>query len=179
MQNSRPIILGVILILAVIAALAFHMHAERPEERGVTARDVVSSDFDHISILKLYAYDPRLDTDADGNIVCSEKGLVAVERKIPGPDATPLIMLDLLFKGSLTEEERALGLTTEFPLEGVELDTVTSDDGIMTIGIRDPNHKLSGGACRISILRAQIEATAKQFQGVLEVRFAPEGILEP
>jgi len=36
-----------------------------------------------------------------------------------------------------------------------------------------------GGACRTGILRAQIEATAEQFDGVNQVRFIDEELFQP
>jgi hypothetical protein len=43
----------------------------------------------------------------------------------------------------------------------------------------DPEHKLSGGACRVAVLRAQIEATVKQFNGVRQVTFVPQTLFQP
>jgi hypothetical protein len=52
-------------------------------------------------------------------------------------------------------------------------------EGILTLEFADPQNKTGGGACRTGILRGQIETTAKQFDGVNEVRFIPEELFQP
>ena len=85
----------------------------------------------------------------------------------------------LLMAGELTAEERAQGLTTEYPLDGVTLDDVALSDGTLTLTFSDPNHLTSGGACRAGILWLQIEQTALQFDEVEQVRFQPEDLFQP
>lgn len=41
------------------------------------------------------------------------------------------------------------------------------------------NNKTNGGSCRAGILWFQIEATAKQFSEVKQVRFLPEELFQP
>ena len=126
--------------------------------------------------VSLYYYNPDLDLDDSGNILCSPAGLVAVERSLdPSLSGEALIeqTIELLIAGELTADERAEGITTEFPLEGLSLDHVTSDGSMLTLTFSDPNLQTSGGACRVGILWAQIEATAQQFPDLTEVRFAP------
>jgi len=43
----------------------------------------------------------------------------------------------------------------------------------------DSNNATNGGACRVAILWYQIEATAKQFPNVKEVRYLPETLFNP
>lgn len=97
------------------------------------------------------------------------------------PTSTALIgwTVRFLLMGELTDEERDQGVTTEFPLEGVELLNTDLHDGTLTLTFADPNHRTSGGACRAGILWAQIEATAKQFPGVERVQFSPEDLFQP
>ena len=131
------------------------------------------------SKVTLYYYSPDKDKDAGGNILCSAQGLLGVERII-GPSNTMLKdTLDLLLKGELTAEEKAQGLTTEFPLPSVRLESFDLTEGVLTLRFLDPQNKTSGGACRAAILWAQIEATAKQFNGVQSVRFEPEELFQP
>lgn len=125
----------------------------------------------------MYFYNPTLDTDDTGTILCSEKGLVRVPRLIQ--DASPELAVRELLMGKLLDDERRAGMTTEFPLEGVSLASADLDDGILTLTFDDPNNKTSGGSCRVSVLRAQIEATAKQFDDVREVKIMPESVLQP
>jgi len=131
--------------------------------------------------VKLYYYNPNLDRDETGNILCSRKGLVAVERKIPLSKTPIQDTIKLLLKGqeNLTEAEKALGITTEYPLEGFSLKGASLKNGILTLEFEDPNYKTGGGSCRVGILWFQIEATAKQFSEVQEVKFLPEELFQP
>ncbi len=128
--------------------------------------------------IKLYFYNPALD-QGPGIVQCSKNGLVAVSRVIP-KTMTPLTdALKLLLRGEIFDEERALGIESEFPLSGVVLKSATITDGVATLTFDDPQNKTGGGSCRIAILWAQIEATAKQFPTVESVRFMPEELFQP
>lgn len=132
--------------------------------------------------VSLYFYDPSLDQDASGNIQCSEAGLVPVQRKLPislAGDALIEETIRLLISGELTAAERSQGITTEFPLEGLGLTSATLRDGELSLSFEDPNFATSGGACRASVLRAQVEATARQFLDVVQVQFIPEELFQP
>ena len=69
----------------------------------------------------LYYYNPEKDKDAQGNILCSYQGLVAVERSIPQTGTPIQDTIRLLLMGNLTPQEKAGGVTTEYPLPGVQL----------------------------------------------------------
>lgn len=130
-------------------------------------------------MINLYYYNQELDKDESGNILCSRNGLVPVEREIP-ITKTPIqdtVRLSLL--GELTREEQSRGITSEYPLEGFSLKGASLKEGVLTFEFSDPNSKSVGGACRVGILWFQIEATAKQFEGVREVRFYPEELFQP
>jgi hypothetical protein len=129
--------------------------------------------------IKLYYYNPKKDTDALGNILCSAKGLVEVERTIPRTVAVIRDAVEQLLKGELTAAERTQGITTEFPLPGVELTLASITNNVLTLTFNDPQNRTSGGSCRAAILWAQIEATAKQFGGVKTVKFLPENVFQP
>ena len=129
----------------------------------------------------LYYYNPDLDTEG-GSIECSEKGLVAVSRKPLADSSLEGRIFDtitLLLQGVITGNEKSSGITTEFPLQGVSLSSLVLKDGVLTLAFNDPNNKLTGGACRTTILWKQIERTALQFSDVKEVRFLPEDIFQP
>src|SRR3990172_9319355 len=105
--------------------------------------------------VSLYYYDPDLDLDANGNIQCSADGLAPVPRTLAASLSGERLIeetIRLLMAGELTAEERARGLTTEYPLDGVTLDDVALSDGTLTLTFSDPNHLTSGGACRAGIL---------------------------
>ncbi len=132
--------------------------------------------------ISLYYYDPDLDLDANGNIQCSADGLAPVQREMAARLSGETLIeetIRLLIGGELTADERAQGITTEYPLEGVTLDEVALQDGILTLTFSDPNLLTSGGACRAGILWLQIEQTALQFDGVDEVRYEPADLFQP
>jgi len=136
--------------------------------------------FSHYSkTVKLYYYNSKLDQDETGNILCSRKGLVAVERKIPLSKTPIQDTIKLLIAGQLTDTEKSQGITTEYPLEGFSLKSASLKDGVLTLEFEDPNYKTGGGSCRVGILWFQIETTAKQFPEVKKVRFLPEELFQP
>jgi len=152
-----------ILIALMLAGAAALLYIEGPAEEAER--------------VKLYYYNPALDMDEDGNILCSKRGLVAVERELPQADVEETIRL--LIRGELTEEERASGISTEYPLSSFSLVSIAEESGVLTLTFNDPELKTSGGSCRVGILWFQIEETAKQFSGVSEVRFLPEELFQP
>jgi len=130
----------------------------------------------------LYYYNPSLDTDESNNILCSEKGLVVIEREIPFTKTPIKDTLNLLLKGkeNLTPEDLSEGITTEFPLEGFSLKELNlQPNGTLILKFEDPLNKTSGGSCRTRILWLQIEKTAKQFEEVKKVEFLPEELFQP
>lgn len=129
--------------------------------------------------VSLYYYSESLDQDETGNIMCSEKGMVAVERMIPDSKTTIDDTIRLLIKGELTSNETNQGISTEYPLPGFEFVQSDLENGILTLTFNDPQFKTSGGACRVQILQHQIERTAKQFNEVSEVIIKPSDIFQP
>lgn len=130
----------------------------------------------------LYFYSELRDKDASGNIMCGSGGLVPVVRVLPEADGIESSIrqtISLLLRGEIAEDEAALGITTEFPLFGVRVKDVHFDEGVLMLTFDDPQMKTTGGSCRVRILRAQIEATAKQFPGVRDVRYSPEDVFQP
>jgi len=113
------------------------------------------------------------DSNAQGEDVCAKESLTAVTR--PAPEENVIeSTIKLLLKGELTQEEKAQGITTEFPLAGLELENSKLENGVLTLTFKDPNNKTVGGSCRVGVLWAQISETAKQFPDVSEVKFAPQ-----
>jgi len=134
-----------------------------------------------LKTVKLYYYNPALDKDESGNIACSRKGLVAIEREIPITQTPIQDTIKLLLQGkeNLTQKEKAQGITTEYPLAGLWLKSVSLKEGVLTLEFDDSQNKTVGGACRVGILWLQIEATAKQFSQVRQVRFLPQELFQP
>lgn len=129
--------------------------------------------------VNLYYYNPNLDKDSTGNTLCSRNGLVAVEREIPITNTPIQDTIKLLISGNLTSTEKAQGITTEYPLQGFILTAASLNNNVLTLTFDDPYNKTGGGSCRVGILWFQIEATAKQFSGVQQVRFEPEELFQP
>ena len=132
--------------------------------------------------ISLYYYDPQRDLDDFGNIKCSRSGLVEIQRSMPVSKTPIQDAINLLLKGkeNLKEQEIEEGITTEYPLEGFSLAEVNlQQDGVLVLKFNDLLNKTSGGSCRVGILWFQIEATAKQFEAVKEVRFLPEELFQP
>lgn len=130
-------------------------------------------------IINLYYYDSSKDKDVSGNIMCSRNGLEIIERSIPLTQTPIQDAIKLLLKGELTSQERDRGITTEYPLSGVELKSASLNNSVLTLTFTDPQNKTGGGSCRAGILWFQIEATAKQFPEVSSVRFMPEELFQP
>jgi len=127
----------------------------------------------------LYYYDSSKDRDSEGNVLCSRQGLVPVTRQIPITKTPIQDAIRLLLQGKLTPEEKAKGITTEYPLAGVTLKSASQKKETLTLTFDDPQNRTGGGSCRVGILWFQIEATAKQFSGITSVKFAPEELFQP
>lgn len=118
--------------------------------------------------------------DSEGNIACSPNGLDRVERVIPASAEPVKETIRLLLSGFVTDEEKKRGISTEYPLSGFTLADATLDSGgTLTLAFVDKENKTTGGSCRVGILWFQIEETAKQFPGVVRVRFAPDTLFQP
>ncbi len=164
-MSAKKLALLMILVVFVVALYSYNTSKE-PSPKNITTN--------------VYLYSSALDTDKDGNIMCSANGLVSATRTIP-LTSTPLTDTLMLFiQGAITNEEKTRGLTTEYPLNGLSFKTISlADNGVLTLTLEDPYNKSSGGACRSSILRAQLEATAKQFKEVTSVVIKPDTLFQP
>ncbi len=175
--------IGVVIVTGVIIAVGFLVwQSGQNKDAGLVdgEREVRQADGEaELRKIKLYFYNPENDKDEAGDVKCGRDGLVAVEREIPVSKTPIQEAINLLLEGGLNQVEREAGITTEFPLAGVELKGVNLQDGVLTLEFADPGNKTSGGACRAGILWFQIEATAKQFEDVAEVRFTPETLFQP
>lgn len=155
--------------------------AENADELRIPVRfgEAVADTEPEMQTVNLYYYNPQADTDDQGNIMCSEAGLVAVEREIPLTQTPLQDTVRLLLEGRVTAAEAAEGVTTEFPLDGLELEGVSRDGDAVTLGFSDPENMTSGGSCRAGILWLQISETALQFDGIEEVDFQPAELFQP
>jgi hypothetical protein len=124
--------------------------------------------------IKLYYYNTKLDPKGD----CIEEAVVPVEREIPWTITPVQDTLRLLITGGITSQEKEKGFGTEFPNKDFFLKSVNLKNGVLTLKFPDVPGFTIGGACRVNLLRWQIEKTAKQFPEVKEVKF-DEGMFQP
>lgn len=129
--------------------------------------------------VELYYYNAKQDLDASGNAQCTTKGLAPVERtikatKTPIQDTIRLFLLGLIEAG-----ERQQGIDTEYPLSSFALKSAALAGGVLTLEFSDPLNLTQGGACRVAILRMQIERTVRQFPEVKDVRIMPTDLFQP
>jgi spore germination protein GerM len=181
MRKSTLILLILITIAVVIAAYFFLMPQALQNQSKPEIDTVASSTQEKIETrnITLYYYNPKRDTDREGNILCSDKGLEAVQREVTVTETPIQDAIKLLLKGELTADEKREGITTEFPLGGFELKGASLKGGVLKLEFIDKENRTSGGACRVTVLRAQIEKTAMQFEEVKSVEFSPNEILQP
>jgi hypothetical protein len=169
-MNKIITALVIVAIVLIGAFFAFnnYIYQEKQPDTPTSERTV-----------SLYYYNPELDT-VDGNIMCSDAGLVAVERTLAESESIISDTLSLLLQGNLTDVEIADGTTTEFPLSGLTLENVSLDPtGQLSIALNDPENTTVGGSCRVSVLYAQIQATALQFDDVNTIEITPAELFQP
>lgn len=170
---KKNIIIAILLVILILGIIYITNRSSNPP---ISPDALPNAPTQTIS---LYYYSQSLDQDETGNILCSEKGLKAVERTIPKSETSIDDTIRLLIKGELTNDEINQGISTEFPLLDFEFIQSELENGILTLTFKDPQFKTSGGACRVQILEQQIKATAKQFNEVSEVIIKPSDIFQP
>ena len=188
MKNYKKILLGAfICLLPVLLAACGHNKVGQEgkiAEPGFVSGEInPEADFvEGEGVAKVFYYDESLDLDDNGQIICSTAGLVPVEKTMnAGQTGLPAVeeVIGLLLHDPIPAESVEAGLTSEFPLPGFTLDSLSLEDGVLSLNFIDFENASSGGSCRVGIMRAQIEATARQFPGISEVRILPEEILQP
>jgi len=111
--------------------------------------------------------------------VCSPDSIGFVEREIPKTDNIVLDTINILIKGDLEVSERTNGFYTEFARRDFKFRGIGFEKGILTLEFTEIPGFTSGGSCRVGLLRAQIEKTAKQFSEVKSIKFLPEDLFNP
>ena len=127
--------------------------------------------------VQLFYYNKEVDED-DSQIDCDANSVQAVERVISGEDPIEET-IKLLLQGEVREGELEQGFETEFPNPDFSLENYNLEDGTLTLTFSEVPGFTSGGSCRVNLLRAQVEKTAKQFPEVEEVEIKPESIFQP
>lgn len=161
------------VLLSVSAAAAYFFFSKNdsllPEERPQ----------EQFREIELYYYNQARDAELDPNIGCSRDAVLPVKRTVERTITPVQDAVKLLLEGKITEEEKGMGFSTEFPLEGFYLKGADLEGGVLTLEFGDDSNKSGGGSCRVGILWAQIEKTASQFDGVSSVRFEPDTLFQP
>ncbi len=170
---KRIISVSIVLIILILGFIYYSKIISSPTPQ------INSLPTPSFQTVTLYYYSEKLDKDETDNILCSEKGLVGVERQISQSNLIINDTIQLLINGELSNDEKAQGITTEFPLTDFELINSDLQSGVLTLTFNDPALKTSGGACRVQILQHQIEATAKQFAEVSSVIIKPSDLFQP
>ncbi len=131
--------------------------------------------------VELFYYNQELDTDESGNVMCSPDSVSPVSRSVAATTQDELIKktLNLLLEGNLSQAEKDQGLSTEFPNPDFELEDLSLENGVLTLTFTEVPGFTSGGSCRVTLLRAQVEETALQFPEVDEVVIQPSEIFQP
>ncbi len=128
--------------------------------------------------VKLFYYNQEKDKDSQGNIQCNSEAVESVERIIS--DKEPLHeTMELLLKGKIRPEEENQGFSTEFPNPEFKLKDLQLQDSILTLTFTEVPSFTTGGSCRVTLLRAQVEKTALQFPKVERVKIRPISIFQP
>lgn len=180
-MRDTPALIAVLTVL-IVSGLAFVVFSDDGMSlfNDTESETATSSSATATRMVNLYHYRPQNDINDQGELQCTDAGIVAVQRELPLPDATIDNAINQLLSGDIRQSERQSGIMTEFPLPGVRLIGVMIDDaGVAVIAIDDPASWTGGGSCRASILRSQVEQTALQFPAVKAVRFLPDTLFQP
>ncbi len=176
-MNLRSITISIVIIVTALLSWYFFTDKNPLVLVGFSKEENIKSEEKGLAI-RLYYYNPGLD-QGPGGVQCTENGLVFVERIISQTNTPLAEAIKLLLRGEISDSEKAKGITSEFPLSGVTLKSAVIQNGVAVLTFNDPENKTGGGSCRVATLRAQIEATAKQFPAVRSLQFMPEELFQP
>ncbi len=159
-------VIGLLVIVIVLAIVLFAIFNSQPVQN--------EPEVNKIPVLLFY-----YKQSDDESLACGPDAILPVMREIEATQTPIQDTINLLIKGELTEEERALGFTTEFPNPDFKLLGANLKDGVLYLEFTEVPGFTTGGSCRISLLTNQIIKTAKQFPGVNEVVLLPESLFQP
>lgn len=121
-------------------------------------------------VLVFFANTARNGDDTDCNLVFPVKRSMFTIGSIEEAALKELL-------GGPTEAERAVGFETLIP-EGVRINTFTVENGVARVDFSDELSENVAGSCRVVAMRAQIEATLKQFPAIKDVVISVSGKTE-
>lgn len=181
-KKDFPLFMIIALVVALISIAAFSFRdsqttdiPEAPITEEVPADQLPTEEGSTSRTVYLYYPNAKQNPDVD---VCSPETLMPIERTISSEDPIRDTIL-LLIAGAITPSEQEEGFGTEFPNPGFMLENTDLTEGVLTLTFADAANFTTGGSCRVGILAAQIERTALQFEGVEEVRLAPDSLFQP
>lgn len=106
---------------------------------------------------------------------------VAVERVVPKTEQVAGAALAALLRGT-SEADVPAGRSTNLP-PGVELNSLSIDNGLATADFSEQLEYQVAGSCRVTAIRAQIADTLLQFESVTDVLLSingrVDGVLQP
>lgn len=119
------------------------------------------------------------NNNLDPEISCTK--VFAVTRQVPRTEGIARAALEELLAGP-TSTDIDYGFSTSIN-NGVEIQSLTIEDGIASVDFSEQLEYQLGGACRVSAIRAQITETLMQFDTVTSVVISVDGrtedILQP
>jgi hypothetical protein len=130
---------------------------------------------DKITVQLYYPNSVKAESSEDP---CSTEIIAALQRQIPADRSYIARTIKLLLTNVPTVQEKLDGFYNPFPADFRLLDAFVTD-GRLTLVFDDPAQWSQGGSCRISILRAVIGKTARQFPEVDEIELEPSGLFQP
>ena len=157
-MNKLAIVLIVILVL-IGGYFAYNMLNSAEEGQPEPTTQQVEVYFGHVE-----------KTGDD----CSK--VFATEREIESTEGVGKAALQELLAG-LTDEEKDEGYYTNINT-GVEVNSLTIEDGAAEVDFSKELEERVGGSCRVTAIKAQIKETLKQFSTVDEVEISVEGETE-
>ncbi|MBI4127756.1 MAG: GerMN domain-containing protein [Parcubacteria group bacterium] len=105
----------------------------------------------------------------------------AVARRIPKTEAVARAALEELLKGTTVTDAKT-GYISNIN-SGVNLQSITIENGVAKVDLDDALEFQVGGSCRVAAIRSQIENTLKQFSTVksviISINGRTEDILQP
>ncbi|MFA6017564.1 MAG: Gmad2 immunoglobulin-like domain-containing protein [Patescibacteria group bacterium] len=122
--------------------------------------------FSSIETMTVKTYWTTADSGADCSLV------VASEHRVPKSVATAHAAISQLLSGPNTTDV-SNGFGTSIP-QFTTLKSISINDGVATVEFS--NVIESGGSCRVTSIRAQIESTLKQFPTITSVIIKTEGM---
>jgi len=150
--------------------------AKDGSEQDLIRLPIVFEEYEKIKV-KLYFSNIKKDPEVKE---CDK--VFAVERDMGDVYPTVEGVINELLKG-VTEEELEDGYLTNLPEQGVKLQKVDLQEGVLTVDFNQALQEEVAGSCRVEAIRSQIIETLKQFEDVDEVIISIDGetenILQP